>query len=66
MTWEIRVSHEPIDGRTRVTIEASDHIPEDVIAEIAAAYWGEEVRFVEEWDGEEYDEGNLGPGGIHG
>lgn len=73
MTWDIRVSHEETDDRTRLVIEASPDVPEMVISVLAGSYWEEEVRFAEDWevdelsDFEEYDEEDLGPGGgLHG
>jgi hypothetical protein len=71
--WDIRVSHEETDDRTRLVIEASPDVPEMVISVLAGSYWEEEVRFAEDWeldelsDFEEYDEEDLGPGGgLHG
>jgi hypothetical protein len=69
MSWDISVSHEEVDGRTRLVIEADPDVPELVISALAASYWEEEVRFAGEWDEDDYDElddGLPGPGGLQG
>ena len=70
MSWDIRVSHEESAETTRLVIEASPDVPEMVISVVAGSYWEEEVRFADEWEEdelEEFDEGDLGPGGgLHG
>lgn len=65
--WDIRVRHDDIDGRVRLTIEAGAEVPEEVIAALAGSYWEEEVRYAGEWtEDEEFDENPGPPGGFHG
>jgi hypothetical protein len=69
VSWEITVSHEEIEGRTRLVIEADPNVPELVISALAASYWEEEVRLGDEWEDDEFDEFDdtiQGPGGLHG
>jgi hypothetical protein len=70
MSWDISISHEESDDRTRLVIEASPDVPEMVISVLAGSYWEEEVRFADDWEEEEFDtfdEEDLGPGGgLHG
>jgi len=63
MSWEIRIWHEEVGDRTRLTIEADPSIPDDVISSVAGSYWFEEVQFGgAEWedDDEELDGGPVG------
>lgn len=68
MSWDIRVSHESIEDRVRMTIEVTGDVDEEVIGTIAASYWEEEIRYAEEWEEvDELDDGLPGPGGgLHG
>lgn len=68
MGWDIKVWHEDLGDRTRLTIEAGAEVPEATIAAIAGAYWEEEVQYTEEWEeDDEFDEGLPGPPGApHG
>lgn len=69
MSWNITVSHEEIEGRTRLIIDADADVPELVISALAGAYWEEQIQFPDGWDDEdfdEFDEGIQGPGGLHG
>lgn len=51
MAWEIKVWHDAVDGRTRLSIEAGEDVPEDVIAHLASVYWAEEVQGLpSEWE----------------
>jgi hypothetical protein len=64
MTWEIKVWHEDVGERTRLSIEAGVEVPDEVISSIAGSYWFEEVQYTEpEWDETEgYDGGSEGSG----
>ena len=65
MGWEIKVWHEDVGERTRLSIEAGLEVPDEVISAVAGSYWFEEVQSTEEeWDETtEYDGGpeGLGP-----
>lgn len=50
MSWEIKVWHEEAGERSRLVIEASNEVPDDVISAVAGSYWLEEVQLREEWD----------------
>lgn len=59
MSWEIRVWHEEVGERIRLSIEAGPQIPDDVISAVAGSYWFEEVQYVEEeWPESFEDEEN--------
>lgn len=64
MAWEIRVWHEEAGDRSRLIIDASTDVPDEVISAVAGSYWLDEVQYPEEvW--EESDlEGAPGP--FHG
>lgn len=58
MTWEIRVWHEELGDRVRLSIEAGPDVPNDVISTLAGSYWVEEVEYPEDdWDGETDESG---------
>ncbi len=59
MSWEIRVWHEDMGERARLSIEAGPEVPDDVISAVAGSYWFEEVQHSEdEWeDSQDFDGG---------
>jgi hypothetical protein len=51
MAWEIKISHEEAGERTRLSIEATTGVPDDVISHLTGVYWSEEVQgYEEEWE----------------
>jgi hypothetical protein len=65
MAWEIKISHEEAGERTRLSIEATTEVPDDVISHLTGVYWAEEVQgFEEEWD--ESNPFESPPGSIQG
>jgi hypothetical protein len=69
MSWDIKVWHEDMNGRSRLSIEAGVDVPDDVIATIASSYWLEEVQYSEaDWDEGDSEAGPRdGPGSkLHG
>lgn len=57
MSWEIKVWHEEVGERTRLSMETGPEVPEDVIASVVGSYWSQEVQFAED----EWDEGDFQP-----
>jgi hypothetical protein len=58
VSWEIRVWHEELGARTRLSIEAGPEVPDEVISSVAGSYWYEEVQYTgDDWDDEGFDEG---------
>jgi hypothetical protein len=50
MAWEIKVWHENLGGRARLSVEAGDNVPDEVISSLVGAYWLDEVfASDEEW-----------------
>ncbi|MGH2442818.1 MAG: hypothetical protein ACRDFX_06605 [Chloroflexota bacterium] len=50
MSWDIKVWHDDLGERVRLTIEAGPQVPDEVISSIAGSYWVDEVQFFEsEW-----------------
>lgn len=67
MGWDIRVWHENIGDRTRLTIEAGVDVPDEVVSSVAASYWFEEVQMSgDEWDEEGFDGAPNDPGKLQG
>jgi hypothetical protein len=63
MGWDIKVSHEDVDDKARLIIEAEAEVPDEVISAVAGAYWLQEVQYLgDAWDGDELE----GPGPLHG
>lgn len=63
MSWEIKVWHEDLGERTRLSIEAGQDVPDDVISSVAGSYWFEEVQYTEvDWEDDELPDGPEGPG----
>jgi hypothetical protein len=51
MAWEIKIWHETVGDRTRLSIEASTQVPDDVISHLSSVYWSEEIQgYEEEWE----------------
>jgi hypothetical protein len=62
MSWEIKVWHEDLGDRSRLSIEAGPEVPDDVISTVAASYWFEEVQHSEdEWEDAEDMDGGQQP-----
>jgi hypothetical protein len=69
MSWEIKVWHEDVGDRARLSIEADGQVPDDVISAVAGSYWFEEVQLAgEEWDDAEAfaDTGDTPAGRLQG
>lgn len=61
MSWEIKVWHEVVGDRARLTIEAGEEVPDEVISSVAGSYWFEEVQYADaSWD----EDGEVG--GVEG
>lgn len=64
MGWDIKVWHEELGDRVRISIEAGPEVPDDVVSAVAGSYWFEEVQQGPGgWEMEEFDAGqeNSGP-----
>ena len=47
VSWEIKVWHEAAGDHTRLTIEAGEEVPDEVISAVAGSYWFEEVQYAD-------------------